>query len=185
MGARRVTDLAPVDHQHAGTVVIRGSARTRWSSVASDRVDQETIIQYVADTFAGVDIARPTEGPGAGDTFFIYDPRHDLEPQRQVPFATIVTRDYGDFDKSSKLDRPGVFRLNIGVSRETFRQRLGDASATTEYDFAILDRLMPHPVYGRQWWLCTLNPSATTFEEVKPLLAEAYGIAVTRFERRS
>jgi hypothetical protein len=29
-----------------------------------------------------------------------------------------------------------------------------------------------------------LNPSAATFERVKPLLREAYGIAVARVERR-
>jgi hypothetical protein len=83
-------------------------------------VDQDGIIQYVADTFAGVDIMRPSEGPGAGDTFLIFDPDRNLEPRQQMPFATIVTKDYGDFDNRSQLDRPGVYRLNIGVSREPF-----------------------------------------------------------------
>src|SRR5919201_6762926 len=84
-------------------------------------MDQDAIIQYVEDTFSGVNVVRPTDGPGAGDTFFIYDPERNLEPRQQMPFATIVTKDYGEFDNASNLNRPGVFRLNIGVRRETFR----------------------------------------------------------------
>jgi hypothetical protein len=43
---------------------------------------------------------------------------------------------------------------------------------------------MPHPVYAPQGWVCVLNPSAETFERVKPLLREAYEIAVARVARR-
>jgi hypothetical protein len=128
-------------------------------------VDQDAIIQYVMDTFAGIEVARPTDGPGAGDTFFMY-------PERRLPFATIVTKDYGDFDNASQLNRPDVFRLNIGVSKATFRTLFGE---NTTYDFAALDTLMPHPVYAPQSWVCVLNPSRQTFEAtLKPLLAEAY-----------
>jgi hypothetical protein len=144
-------------------------------------VDQDAIIQYISDTFTGVDVARPTDGPGAGDTFFLYDPQRDLEPKRQWPFATIVTKDYGDFDNASRLDRPNVFRLNVGVSRDTFRALFADSS---EPDFAALDRLMPHPVYAPQSWVCVLNPSRQTFETIKPLLAEAYAMASARHASR-
>jgi hypothetical protein len=142
------------------------------------------------DTFAGVDVARPTDGPGAGDTFFIYDPERNLEPQRQIPFATIVTKDYGDFDNLSKLNRPGVFRLNIGVSRDTFRALFpapldANGGDTAVYDFAALDQLMPHPVYAPQSWVCVLNPGPETFERLKPLLAEAYSIVASRHARRA
>src|SRR5262245_22900826 len=88
-------------------------------------MDQDAIIQYVTDTFTGLELLRPTDGPGAGDTFFYFDPQHDLDPSHQLPFATIVTKDYGDFDNSSNLSRPDVFRLNIGVSRNTFRALFG------------------------------------------------------------
>ena len=125
-------------------------------------MDQDAIIQYVRDTFAGVDVVRPTDGPGAGDTFFML-------AGNKMPFATMVTRDYGEFDNTSQLDRPGVFRLNIGVSKGTF-QRMFQGS----YDYSALDTLMPHPVYAQQHWICVLNPSHHTFEQVKPLLAEAY-----------
>jgi len=100
---------------------------------------------------------------------------------RRFPFATIVTKDYGDFDKASNLDRPGVFRLNIGVSKETFAKQFGTEG---EYDFAALDRILPHPVYGRNHFVSVLNPSDSTFEVIKPLLSEAHGIAMGRVERR-
>jgi hypothetical protein len=152
-------------------------------------MDQETIVQYIIDTFTGLDILRPTDGPGAGDSFFYYDPKRDLDPARRMPFATIVVKDYGEFDNTSKLDRPGVFRLNIGVSRDTFRALFGYApgeehTESAAHDFAALDRIMPHPVYAPQLWVCVLNPSAETFETVKPLLAEAYAIVTKRYASR-
>lgn len=149
-------------------------------------MDQDAIIHYITDTFTGIELLRPTDGPGAGDTFIYYDPQHDLDPTRRMPFATIVTKDYGDFDNTSKLNRPDVFRLNIGVSRDTFRALFGyapgeDSTTISDYDFAALDRLMPHPVYAPQSFVCVLNPSPATFEAVKPLLAEAYSRAATRY----
>jgi uncharacterized protein DUF6194 len=146
-------------------------------------VDQEQIIDYVRQEFTGVDVLRPTDGPGAGDTFFIYDPERNLEPRQQMPFATIVTKDYGEFDNSSNLNREGVFRLNVGVRRETFHTVFPTPDAS--FDFSVLDKLMPHPAYASQSWVCVLNPSAETFETVKPLLAEAYSIVVNRHARRT
>jgi hypothetical protein len=143
-------------------------------------MDQQAIIQYVSDTFSGVNVVTGTEGIATGDTFFIYDPDRNLEPKRQFPFATIVTKDYGDFDNASNLDRPSVFRLNIGVSRDTFQSLFGSAGADTSHDYTALDRLLPHPVYAPQSFVCVLNPSAETFESLKLLLADAYDRAVKR-----
>jgi len=143
-------------------------------------MDQEEIIRYIEETFAGVEVQRPTDGPGAGDTFFFYDPERNIDPTRRLPFATIVTKDYGDFDNASKLDRPDVFRLNIGVSRKTLRELFDPAD---NYDYAALDQLTPHPVYAPQSWVCVLNPSPETFKSLGPLLAEAYSIVETRHTR--
>ncbi len=152
-------------------------------------MDQEAIIQYITGTFTGIEVLRPTDGPGAGDTFVFYDPQHNLDPAHRQPFATIVTKDYGGFDDASHLNRPDVFRLNIGVSRDTFRALFSppvgaqsDRGGT--YDFAALDRLMPHPVYAPQSFVCVLNPSVETFEAVKPLLVDAYARVATRHARR-
>jgi hypothetical protein len=148
-------------------------------------LDEAAIVAYIAETCPGTDVVAGTEGVAAGDTFFIYDPDRNLQAKQRFPFATIVTKDYGDFDNASDLNREGVFRLNVGVSRETFRSLFGNDRADGTYDFAALDRLLPHPVYGRQSWVCVLNPSAETFERVKPLLREAYDIAVARVQRIS
>jgi hypothetical protein len=144
-------------------------------------LDQAAIAAYIAETCPGTDCVTGTEGIAAGDTFFIDDPDRNLPDKQRFPFATIVTKDYGDFDNASNLHRASVFRLNVGVSRATFRSLFSDAGM---YDFTALDRLLPHPVYGRQSWVWVLNPSAETLERVKPLLREAYAIAVACVKRR-
>src|SRR5438045_477769 len=143
-------------------------------------MDEAAITRYVSDTFAGVDVVVASREGGApevawGDTFFIYDPERNLKPTQRFPFATIVTKDYGEFDRASNLNRPGVFRLNIGVSKETYRSLFGPQPAPgasgavdTGHDFTALDRLLPHPVYAPQSWVCVLNPSAATFETARP-----------------
>lgn len=167
----------------ANQFAVLAGSRPTWSSLG--RMDQDAIVQHVSETFAGTNIVRPTDGPGAGDTFFIYDPDRNLPDRQQIPFATIVTKDYGDFDNASHLDRPDVFRLNVGVSRHTFNRLFGPGSAAegsegSTPDFAALDRLMPHPTYASQSWVCVLNPSLATFDAIKPLLAEAYARAANR-----
>src|SRR5438128_8626689 len=114
------------------------------------QMDERSIIQYIAETFDGVNAVEAN-----GDTFFIYDPERNLPPSYQMPFITLVTSDFND--SFSDLNRPGVFRLNVGVRRETFASLFGDARfpddpaevAATGYDFTALDTLLPHPVYGR------------------------------------
>ena len=150
-------------------------------------MNEGSIRRFIASEFAGVDADIGSKEAGSpeiawGDTFFIYDPQRNLEGSRRFPFATIVTKDYGDFDDKSNLNRPEVFRLNIGVSKETYRSLFPDEA---EHDFSALDVLLPHPAYGPNHWVCVLNPSETTFEKLKPLLTEAYRIAVRRFESRA
>jgi Family of unknown function (DUF6194) len=144
-------------------------------------MNEASIIEYITGTFEGIDTFTQT-----GTTFFFYDPDH------MFPFATLVTND--DHDTYSDLNRPSVFRLNIGISKQTFRSLFGtqrppsDAGDAIEsgYDFTALDQLMPHPVYGRMYWVCVLNPSDATFEEVvRPLLAEAYDRDVSKYARRA
>lgn len=140
-------------------------------------MNEAAITQYITDTFADIDLLV-----GMGTTFFFYDPDH------MFPFVTLVPDD--THDSFSDLNRPGVFRLNIGVSKQTFRSLFGappPRSAAGDgvdsgYDFTALDQVMPHPVYGRQYWVCVLNPSDATFQSVvQPLLAEAYDLAVRKY----
>lgn len=123
-------------------------------------MNETAMIDYITKTFAGVETVTVD-----GNTFFFYG------AERMFPFATLMTNDVND--QFSNLSRPGVFRLNIGVGKETFLSLCGAEAA--EYDFTAPDTIMPHPVYGRQRWVCVLNPRAATFEAtVQPLLAEAY-----------
>lgn len=105
-----------------------------------------------------------------------------LDPEKHWPnFATLVTTD--EHDEASDLDRPGVFRLNIGVDRPTF-ERI--ANADPEPDYTAFDRLLPHPVYAKQLWISILNPSHETFAEtVVRLLALAHDrLAAARARHR-
>jgi hypothetical protein len=136
-------------------------------------MDEASITKYILDTFANVETAD-----NYGYTFFFYGADH------MHPFATLAVADY-DYDRFSNLDRPGVYRLNIGVSKPTFQTLFGAGKVDISgYDFTVLDTIMPHPEYASQSFICVLNPSAETFEKVRQFLAEAYDIAVRRQVKR-
>ena len=137
-------------------------------------MNESSVADYITKTFPGVETTT-----NFGYTFFFYKSDH------MVPFATIASSD-NEYESISKLDRPGVFRLNIGVSRETFQSLFGTAKVDVgSYDFTTLDLIMPHPDYAPQNFICVLSPSEATFERVRALLAEAYDIAVRRYNRRN
>jgi hypothetical protein len=109
-----------------------------------------------------------------GGTFYSCDPANFPN------FATVVTSDA--FDDASNLSRPDAYRLNIGLSRDTFQRLVGDQ---VEPDYMALDRLMPHPVYARQHYVSILNPRRETFETLlKPLLDEAHARTAAQYARR-
>ena len=135
--------------------------------------DPEAIRRTILDTWPDTDVVE-----ALGATFF------SVDAEKHWPnFATIVTTDEHDEGAPSNLSRPGVFRLNIGVGRETF-QRL--AGSIEEPEYPAFDTILPHPVYAKQLWISILNPTATTFETVvKPLLKEAHErIAASRARHR-
>ena len=128
---------------------------------------------YITSTFEGVETET-----NFGYLFFFYGDDHML------PFATLIAAD-NEYDHISNLNRPGVFRLNLGVSKQTFQQLFGTGKVdVSEYDFTTLDTIMPHPEYAPQSFICVLSPSDETFQRLQPLLAEAYQLAVQRHTRR-
>src|SRR5579872_166306 len=135
--------------------------------------DAAEITEWIKFTYPATVIAV-----AQGATFFSLDENH------WPNFATIVTTDEHDMGAPSKLSRPGVFRLNIATRKQTFQRLVGGAQNP---DHAALDRILPHPVYAKELWVCVLNPSRRTFEEhVKPLLAEAHErLARARRRRQS
>lgn len=137
-------------------------------------MNEASVTDYIMKTFPDVETTT-----NFGYTFFFYRSDHML------PFATIASPD-NEYESISNLNRPGVFRLNIGVSRETFQSLFGTAKVDVSgYDFTALDVIMPHPDYSPQSFICVLSPSEETFERIRPLLAEAYDIAARRFNRRN
>jgi hypothetical protein len=124
-----------------------------------------------------------------GDSFAFYDPDDAGERARRFPFATVVTKDYPGFDTESRLDRPGVFRLNLPAGRERFTQLFGFPPAErddhrTEFEFDVPDRLVPHPVYGRQSWVSVVAPGPVTEPEIRELITDAHERARRRYARR-
>ena len=134
-------------------------------------MDAPDIREFIEDNFPGVAVVE-----SEGDHFFVYD------TENKVPFATILTS--SRHDTHSDLDRPGVFRLNIGVSKTTYRALFSTDTLPAEsgFDFTAFDRIMPHPEYGRTYWICILNPSEATFEDIRPMLSVAYDLAVKKFD---
>jgi hypothetical protein len=155
-------------------------------------MNEAEVSQYITETFEGVDVVV-----ASGDSFFFYNPDSNVPPDHKFPFVTIVTSDIND--QFSNLNRPSVFRLNIGIGKQTFRSLFGkpllptygtsaaeSGTNSSDYDFTALDQLMPHPVYGRMYWMCVLNPSDETFEtKVRPRLTEAYEMAVSKYKRQA
>ena len=87
-------------------------------------MDAKAMVGYILDTFPGVETTE-----AFGYQFFFY------ADERMLPFATLATSD-NHHDRVSNLDRPGAFRLNMGISRETFQALFGASKVDiSSYDF--------------------------------------------------
>ena len=129
----------------------------------------DDIHRYILETYPDTIVAAIE-----GGTFYSCDPANFPN------FATVVTSDA--FDDASHLSRPDAYRLNIGLSRDTFQRLVGDQEAP---DYTALNQLMPHPVYAKQLYVSILNPTTETFESmIKPLLEEAHARTAAQFARR-
>ena len=143
-----------------------------------------------------------TAGPGDGspqiawgDSFVYYSPDGSI-PTSTQPFATVVTKDYPE-DTGSRLERPGVFRVNIHVGRRAAAEALArqntqhEAERTAQHagdpadptDPAAADVLRPHPVYASAGWLAVVNPGRRTGAITRALLSAAHEDARARYER--
>ncbi len=140
------------------------------------------------------DLCRRLEGvvPKAswGETSLFYNPGQALP--NGVYFCTLKEHD-GANDKSSNLDRDGVFRVAIGLAPASYTKLFGARPARpaqggivdTGDDFTALNVLMPHPIYAWMGWAQILNPAAETYAEISPLIHEAHGLAVAKFEKKT
>ncbi len=169
----------------------------------------DEIIDFTAG-LDGVLTLRPAPGDGTpeiswGDAFFYYAPDGTL-PKTGQPFATVVTKDYPG-DTTSRLDRPGAYRVNIAAGKEELAHRTGHTPAPGADDTAGAagaagadgtvgavgavgaddsdDTVIAHPVYAAAGWLAVVNPAGRTAEDVRQLLCTAHRLARTRYERRA
>ena len=76
-------------------------------------ITEASVAAYIKDNFADVQTSE-----NFGYLFFFYS------DDQMVPFVTLAASD-NEYDRVSNLDRPGVFRVNIGVSRATFQRLFG------------------------------------------------------------
>ena len=124
-----------------------------------------------------------------GETSLFYNPGKKLP--NGVYFCTIKEKD-GENDTSSNLNRSEVFRLSIGVLKESYIKHFGKKPShpqkgcivNTGHDFTKTNILTPHPVYAWMSWVCVLSPSTELFEEIYPLIVEAHGSAINKFNKK-
>lgn len=147
-------------------------------------VSIEEAIAYVTTSYAGL---RESKNWRARGLFY--------NPEAKLPMGTYVLtfkEKDGSNDKTSKVSHTGVYRLNLKVSNEAFRDLFGKLpqrpaageTVPTGHDFTALDQAMPHPVYGWMPWICVLNPQPETFEQLKPLIQEGVELAEKQYLRK-
>jgi len=144
----------------------------------------EEILDYCLQNLEGTVLAE-----NWGERGIFYNPNGTLK--KGIYILTIKEKD-GDNDKSSHIDRGGIYRVNLGIRKRTFAEifsrvpKRPPAGGVVEmnYDFTKLDTIMPHPVYAWMGWVSVLNPSSATFERLKPLIQESYVFAQEKFSKK-
>jgi hypothetical protein len=145
----------------------------------------EEIVADVCDQFDGV-----VPKASFGETSLFYNPGQVLP--NGVHFCTIKEHDSAN-DKSSNLDREQVFRLAIGLARDSYQRLFGarpgrpakGGVVETDDDFTALNVLMPHPIYAWMGWAQILSPTIDTYTEVFPLIRGAHGAALLAFNKKT
>jgi len=132
-------------------------------------------LEEVEALAAGLPGVRRVENEEYGYTFFF------AGDEQMLPFVSIATAD-NEGDDVSNLAREGVFRVNIGLGRETYEGLgLPDAAGV---DYSALNVLLPHPHYARQHYVCILKPEGDNAETTRRLILEAHARADARQRRK-
>lgn len=140
-------------------------------------MDLDELVTWIRANLADVHVVVASEENGApesswGDVFV----QHDVPTgtKQGFPYATIIVQDQPGFDDRSRVDRAGAFRVNIQVGRDRAAELLGAAWRSDDVDFAEVDRLLPHPVYAPQGYVCVVNPGEATTDVVHQALRKAH-----------
>lgn len=153
--------------------------------IKRDNMDTATLQKIIKSKFDEVITKN-----AFGETTFFYNPKRKLP--NGVYFTTIKEAD-GPNDKSSNLNREGVFRLSFKPFPSTYTSLFGEKPARPpkgeivelDLDFSIQNTLLPHPIYAWMGWIMILNPSDSELESVLGLLNESYSQAKLKFEKQS
>lgn len=147
-------------------------------------MEPDTVLQYCL-----TDLKGTVQVNSWGEKGIFYNPDNSFK--RGIYVLTVKEKD-GDNDKSSHLYRDGIFRVNIGLRKNTFIKLFGELPkrppkggiVEMNCDFTETGKLLPHPVYAWMGWVCMLNPSEDKFEELKPLILESYEYAKEKFSKK-
>lgn len=142
------------------------------------------IVERIQQRFEGVVIKH-----AYSELTLFYNPNQALP--NGVYFLTIKEKD-GPNDKSSRLDRDGVFRISFKPKPTTYQMRFGNkpkrskkgGMADMATDYSLLDTWLPHPIYAWMGWTMILNPSKSSLNKLCPYIEESYLQAKQRFLER-
>jgi hypothetical protein len=118
---------------------------------------------------------------------FFYNP-NGTKP-KGIYFATIKESD-GPNDKSSHLDREGVYRLSIGIGKKNYQEIFGKIPdrpskggvVNIGIDFKEIGKLMPHPIYAWLGWVCLNNPEENEKILIRDLLDLSYDNCIKKYK---
>lgn len=144
----------------------------------------DEILKYCLDNLEGTVLINSW-----GEKGIYYNPDNILK--RGIYILTIKEKD-GDNDKSSNLNRENIYRVNLGIRKNTFiemfdlipKRPAKGKIVEMNYDFSKINQIIPHPIYAWMGWVCTLNPSEKTFKLLKPLIQESYEYAKEKYDKR-
>ena len=121
---------------------------------------------------------------------FFYNPSRLLP--KGIYFTTLKESD-GPNDKASDLNRNEVYRISLGIGKREYEKLFGPTPKRAskgdvvdiDFDFTVLQILMPHPVYAWMGWVAMNSPSKNQLEILKRLLDISYENVHKKFEKRN
>ena len=137
-------------------------------------IDVNTIETYLLETYEHINPVNSW-----GERSYFVNP--EMKLKRGSYFATVKSKD-GENDRASHLNRPRVFRFNIGLTTDKYEEMFGirpprppkGGAIEGNFNFQALNVFMPHPVYGWLGWIAINNPNADNFAKSHEYLDIAY-----------
>jgi Family of unknown function (DUF6194) len=124
-----------------------------------------------------------------GERSIFYNPGRE----RALGIIWVSIKDHdGENDRSSDLDREGVYRLSFQLPAEDYERRFGarperppkgGVVGIPGYDPTQLDRLVPHPVYAWMNWVMILSPTPAQLEALRPALMQSLEVVRRKWRR--